>query len=97
MKLIEKIVFSSSVIFGLFVIGPEVKSPDLERTLPILEDNLEALKDWIEDREAVIDNLKPNNASKLIYFDSVPKKNSFQRSLSSWIFCEYRGGESCSL
>ena len=54
MKLVEKIVFSSSVIFGLFVIGPEVKSPDLERTLPILEDNLEALKDWIEDREAVI-------------------------------------------
>ena len=54
MKLIEKIVFSSSVIFGLFVIGPEVKSPDLEKTLPILEDNLEALKDWIEDREAII-------------------------------------------
>jgi len=33
MKLIEKIVFSSSVIFGLFVIGPEVKAPDLEKAL----------------------------------------------------------------
>ena len=31
MKLIEKIVFSSSVIFGLFLIGPEVKAPDLEK------------------------------------------------------------------
>ena len=50
MKLIEKIVFSSSVIFGLFLIGPEVKAPDLEKALPILDDNLEALKDWIEDR-----------------------------------------------
>lgn len=77
MKLIEKIVFSLSVIFGLFLIGPEVKAPDLEKSLPILDDNLEALKDWIEDREAVIDNLKPNNASKLIYFDSVPKKTPF--------------------
>ena len=54
-----------------------MKAPDLEKALPILDDNLEALKDWIEDREAVIDNLKPNNASKLIYFDSVPKKTPF--------------------
>ena len=36
MKLIEKIVFSSSVIFGLFLIGPEVKSPDLDKALPII-------------------------------------------------------------
>ena len=77
MKLIEKIIFSLSIIFGLFIIGPEVKAPDLEKALPILNDNLEELKDWIEDREAVTDNLKTNNASKLIYFDSIPKKTPF--------------------
>ena len=90
MKLIEKIVFSSSVIFGLFLIGPEVKAPDLDKALPIINDNLDELKDWIEDREAVIDNLKPNNASRLIYFDSVPKTPFSVVYLHG--FCKYRGG-----
>lgn len=77
MKLIEKIIFSLSVIFGLFIIGPEVKVPNLEKALPKINDNLLELKKWIINREAVFDNLKPNNASKLIYFDSVPKKTLY--------------------
>ena len=77
MKLIKKTVFSLSVIFGLFIIGPEVKIPDLEKALPRINYNLLELKQWIINREAVFDNLKPNNASKLIYFDSVPKKTPY--------------------
>jgi pimeloyl-ACP methyl ester carboxylesterase len=77
MKLIEKTVFSLSVIFGLFIIGPEVKAPDLEKALPKINDNLFELKEWIIDRESVLENLKPNNASRLIYFDTVPKKTPY--------------------
>ena len=39
--------------------------------------NLLELKEWIDNREAAIDNLKPDNASRLIYFDSIPRKPAF--------------------
>ena len=77
MKLIEKIIFSLSVIYGLFMIGSEVKAPDLEKALPKINNNLVELKEWIDNREAVFDNLKPDNASKLIYVDSIPKKTQY--------------------
>ena len=77
MKLFDKVIFHISVVFGLFIIGPEIKDPKIDVPLPKINFNLLELKEWIDNREAAIDNLKPDNASRLIYFDSIPRKTAF--------------------
>ena len=77
MKLINNIIFPISVVFGLFIIGPEIESPKIDKPLPKINFNLLELKEWIDNKEASIDNLKPDNASRLIYFDSIPRKTAF--------------------
>lgn len=75
MKTLENIFFGLAVIFGLFIIGPEVASPDLRKPLPEIPYSLSELKTWIDANEATFDNIKPDNASKLEYYDSIPQKN----------------------
>ncbi len=77
MKVIENTLFVLAVLFGLFIIGPEVETPDLETPLPEIQYDLNELKDWIDSKEATFDNIKPDNASKLIFHDSVPQKTAY--------------------
>lgn len=77
MKLINNIIFPISVVFGLFIIGPEIESPKIDKPLPKINFNLLELKEWIDNKEASIGNLKPDNASRLIFFDSIPRKTAF--------------------
>ncbi len=77
MKTLENIFFGLAVIFGLFIIGPEVASPDLRKPLPEIPYSLSELKTWIDANEATFDNIKPDNASKLEYYDSIPQKTDY--------------------
>ena len=77
MKVIENTLFVLAVLFGLFIIGPEVEMPDLETPLPEIQYDLNELKDWIDSKEATFDNIKPDNASQLIFHDSVPQKTAY--------------------
>ena len=77
MKVIENTLFVLAVLFGLFIIGPEVEMPDLETPLPEIQYDLNELKDWIDSKEATFDNIKPDNASQLIFRDSVPQKTAY--------------------
>ncbi|MBL6666089.1 MAG: alpha/beta hydrolase [Flavobacteriaceae bacterium] len=77
MKVIENTLFVLAVLFGLFIIGPEVETPDLETPLPEIRYDLNELKDWIDSKEATFDNIKPDNASQLIFHDSVPQKTAY--------------------
>ncbi len=77
MKVIENTLFVLAVLFGLFIIGPEVETPDLETPLPEIQYDLNELKDWIDSKEATFDNIKPDNASQLIFHDSVPQKTAY--------------------
>ncbi|MGB1361690.1 MAG: hypothetical protein ACPG7V_00450, partial [Flavobacteriaceae bacterium] len=64
MKIIENILFVLSVLFGLFVLGPEVEAPDLELPQPEISLSLSELKDWINNQESTLDNIKTDNASQ---------------------------------
>lgn len=77
MKIIENTFFVLAVIFGLFIIGPEVDAPDLQKPLPKIPYDLTELKDWIDGKEAALDNIKPDNASELIFYDSIPQKTAY--------------------
>ena len=77
MKIIENTLFILSVLFGFFLIGPEVDAPDLEKPLPEIQYCLSKLGDWIDNREAKFDNIKPHNASKIEFYDSIPRKTPY--------------------
>lgn len=77
MKILENIFFGLAVIFGLFIIGPEVADPDLKKPLPEIPYGLLELKTWVDARKATFDNIKPDNASKLVFYDSIPQKTAY--------------------
>ena len=77
MKIIEKTFFIPSVLFGLFVLGPELKAPDLDKPLPTPPFHITELKDWIDAKESALHNIKPDNASELEFYDSIPKKTAY--------------------
>lgn len=77
MKVIENTLFVMSVFFGFFVLGPEVEAPHLELPQPEISLSLYELKNWIDTKESAIDKIKPDNASKLEFYDSIPKKTAY--------------------
>ncbi|CAI8217941.1 MAG: Uncharacterised protein [Flavobacteriaceae bacterium] len=77
MKIIKTTLFVLAVLYGLFIIGPEVASPDIDRPLPLIDQKLSSLKKWISDKEAALTNIKPDNASQLEFYDSIPKKTAY--------------------
>mgnify|MGYP001158132508 FL=1 len=77
MKIIENTLFVISVLFGLFFLGPEVEAPDLELPQPEISLSLSELKDWIDTKESALDNIKPDNASQLEFYDSIPQKTAY--------------------
>lgn len=77
MKVIENTFFVFAILFGLFIIGPEVETPNLDKPLPRIQHDLSDLNDWINNKEATFDNIKPDNASQLIFHDTIPQKTTY--------------------
>ena len=77
MKIIENTLFVLSVLFGLFIIGPEIEAPNLESPQPEISSTISTLNDWINAKEAVFDNIKVDNAAKLEFYDSIPQKTAY--------------------
>ena len=77
MKIIENTLFVLSVLFGLFIIGPEIEAPNLESPQPEISSTISTLNDWINAKEAVFENIKVDNAAKLEFYDSIPQKTAY--------------------
>ena len=77
MKILENTLFVLSVLFGLFMKGPEIEAPDLELPQPKISLPLSELKDWINNQESTLDNIKTDNASQLEFYDSIPQKTAY--------------------
>lgn len=77
MKIIENTLFVLSIFFGIFFLGPEIEAPNLELPLPKIPSSLYELENWINTQEAAFDNIKPDNASQLEFYDSIPQKTNY--------------------
>ncbi|WP_190811163.1 carboxylesterase [Flagellimonas sp. S3867] len=81
MKLLLKIFKSFLLILALFAIvyllGPKVDQPNLDKALPKVTSNLVQLEKWIKAKEDRIPNIKPENESRIIWFDSIPTKTEY--------------------
>ena len=62
---------------GIYFIGPKVDAPDMDLTLPKVTSDLRQLEKEINEGEAANTLIKPENASRIVWQDSVPEKTPY--------------------
>ena len=72
MKIKKRYLIPAILIVALLA-GPRKSFPDLENTLPALNVSLSELDNYIQNKEAKIENLKPDNEARIIWADSIRK------------------------
>jgi len=61
----------------IFFFGPRVAKPNVEKPFPEVNSDIRLLEQEIKDREAAINNIKPDNEARIVWADSVPQKTSY--------------------
>jgi len=64
-------------LFILYFSGPQVASPELYEILPAVPQDLVELSDWIDTKEAQVEDLKKGNEGRIEFFDSIPQKTEY--------------------
>jgi len=65
------------LLAGVYLAGPSVEKPDLNESLPAVTANLVQLESNIEKAESEFSNIKPDNESQIIWYDSIPSKTEY--------------------
>ena len=66
------LIISFSIL--IFVAGPKTEKPVIFKDLPKIELNINEVNSWIDEKESKFNNIKEGNKSRVIFYDSVPKK-----------------------
>ena len=75
---ILKVVVSVFLILGaIYLVGPRVETPEFSNEVPEVPDNLLKLQKWINTKEILQGNVRPGNASKIIFNDSIAQKTEY--------------------
>ena len=75
---ILKVMASVFLILGaIYLVGPRVETPEFSYEVPEVPDNLVKLQNWINEKEISQGNVRPGNASKIIFNDSIPQKTEY--------------------
>ena len=61
----------------VFLMGPTVDAPVIDKPLPELSVALEDLPQWVQKQNEAFPNIKPGNGSELIFADSIPQKTDY--------------------
>jgi esterase/lipase len=78
MKIIKGIIVFILIFGALYLLGPRVETPELNMEAVEVPSDLMILSNWIEEKENTLGNVRPDNASKIIFNDSLlPKKTKF--------------------
>ena len=81
MKIFKKLLKGLVVVFVLMVlvyfVGPKVEKPDLSTSLPAVPSNLMALEEMILNKEKNTPNIKKDNESRIVWYDSIPQKTEY--------------------
>ena len=64
-------------LFILYFSGPQVASPELYKILPAVPQDLVELSNWIDTKEAQVEDLKKGNEGRIEFFDSIPQKTEY--------------------
>lgn len=73
-----KVIATVFLILGaIYLVGPRVETPEFSNEIPGVPDNLVKLQKWINTKEILKGNVRPGNASKIIFNDSIPQKTEY--------------------
>ncbi|MCL6268233.1 alpha/beta hydrolase [Flagellimonas myxillae] len=76
-RLLKGLLFVLILLVLAYFLGPKVQKPDMDTTLPDVPSDLVALEQWIQDKEASVPNIKPDNEAVIIWADSIPTKTEY--------------------
>ena len=78
MKVLFRTLLGLTIFFVVvFVMGPTVDAPIIEKPLPELSIEINALPQWVKNQNDAIPNIKPGNESEVIFADSIPQKTKY--------------------
>ena len=73
-----KVMASVFLILGaIYLVGPRVETPEFSYEVHEVPENLVKLQNWINEKEISQGNVRPGNASKIIFNDSIPQKTEY--------------------
>lgn len=76
-KLLRFLLLFAALLLVIYLLGPKVDAPDLDKTLPEVTSNLAQLEREINRHEAAIPNIKPDNEARILWADSIPRKTPY--------------------
>ena len=76
-KILRFVLLFAALLLLVYFLGPRVDSPTLDRSLPRVTSDLVQLEKEIEQHEAAIPNIKPDNESRIVWADSIPAKTPY--------------------
>ncbi|NKI30590.1 alpha/beta hydrolase [Croceivirga thetidis] len=76
-KLLKFFVLIVLLLGLVYLLGPRVETPKLNPSEPKVSMDLMVLEKEINQREAAIANIKPDNETRIIWADSIPKKTEY--------------------
>ena len=77
MKILKSISVFILLLGAIYLIGPQVETPKLKMGAIAVPSNLITLNNWIKEKENSLGNVRPGNASKIIFNDSIPQKTKY--------------------
>ena len=72
----KKIILIISFFILIFLLGPKIEKPIIFKDLPKIKLSINEVKSWIHQKELKFTNIKEGNESRIIFYDSVPKKTN---------------------
>ena len=72
----KKIILIISFFILIFLLGPKIEKPIIFKDLPKIKLSINEVKSWIHQKELKFINIKEGNESRIIFYDSVPKKTN---------------------
>jgi len=77
LKILKVIAMVFLILGAIYLVGPRVETPEFSNEVPEVPDNLVKLQKWINTKEILQGNVRPGNASKIIFNDSIPQKTEY--------------------
>lgn len=77
MKIIKWLLALALIICFAYFLGPKVESPEFNKELPQVANDLRALEKSIKQQEEQTAHIKPNNEARIIWADSAYKKTPY--------------------
>ena len=72
----KKVILIISLFILVFLLGPKIEKPVIFKTLPKIKLRINEVESWIDQKESKFKNIKEGNESRIIFYDSVPKKTN---------------------